>query len=54
MSINLPESYLGVGAQRIYYDLRERTAAFDLIRDVVPLTYSLHAGREAGDMIHRA
>jgi SAM-dependent methyltransferase len=45
------ETYRGVEAQRIYYDFRERTAAFNLIREVVPLTYALHAGPDAGRLI---
>jgi len=27
---------IGVEAQRLYLDLRDRTAAFDLIQDVLP------------------
>ncbi|GAA1929584.1 hypothetical protein GCM10009716_41560 [Streptomyces sodiiphilus] len=51
MSAILEETYLGVEAQRIYYDLRKRTAAFDLIREVVPVTYALHAGPDAGRLV---
>lgn len=51
VSATLDEPYLGVEAQRIYYDFRERTAAFDLIREVVPVTYALHAGSDAGRLV---
>lgn len=44
----------GVEAQRIYLDLRDHAAAFDLIQDVLPLTYGLHAGPDAGELVARS
>ena len=42
---------MGVEAQRIYLDLREHTAAFELLDDVLPLSYQLHMGAGAGELI---
>jgi ubiquinone/menaquinone biosynthesis C-methylase UbiE len=45
---------IGVEAQRIFLDLRNHAAAYDLIQDVLPLTYGLHVGRDAGELIARS
>jgi SAM-dependent methyltransferase len=51
VSVTLDQPYLGLAAQRIFHDFHEHTPAFDLIRDVLPLTYALHAGADAGRLI---
>ncbi|WP_326798239.1 class I SAM-dependent methyltransferase [Streptomyces sp. NBC_01808] len=42
---------IGIEAQRVFLDLRDRTAAFDLAEEVLPLTYDLHFGRGAGELM---
>jgi len=42
---------IGVEAQR---DLRDHTAAYDLIQDVVSLTHAIHVGRGASDLVARS
>lgn len=54
LSTAVERPLIGVEAQRLYLDLRDHAAAFDLIQDVLPLTYALHVGPDAGELIARS
>ncbi|MHA4816858.1 class I SAM-dependent methyltransferase [Streptomyces aculeolatus] len=51
MSATAERPLIGIEAQRVFLDLRDRTAAFDLAEEVLPLTYDLHFGRGAGELM---
>ncbi|MBA0051206.1 class I SAM-dependent methyltransferase [Streptomyces sp. AJS327] len=53
MSATADRPLIGVEAQRVFLDLRDHTAAFDLAREVIPLTYELHAGPAAGQLMSK-
>ncbi|WP_181787469.1 class I SAM-dependent methyltransferase [Streptomyces phytophilus] len=51
MSATAERPLIGIEAQRVFLDLRDRPAAFDLAEEVLPLTYDLHFGRGAGELM---
>ena len=54
MSTSIDRPLIGVEAQRIFLELRDHAAAYDLIQDVVSLTHAIHVGRDASALVDRS
>lgn len=54
LSAFVERSLIGVEAQRIFLDLRDHAAAYNLIQDAVSLTHAIHGGQGASDLVARS